>query len=147
MKSLVARTFAVLVLASCFSGVTLAQDNSQTQSLKDYLAGQRFLVTYRKGGPVYGTYAFMTVHLCRSGNYMTFGQNRKQSVLDSHGEQVQTWRDQGRWDVRTVAGQLGVQYVSSSGQATFYPVSVGFNGQISVAKGMSVVHQGPAQCP
>lgn len=48
--------------------------NSQTQALRHYLAGEGFQVTYRKGGPVYSRYVFMTVHLRRSGNYMTFGK-------------------------------------------------------------------------
>ena len=78
--------------------------DSQTQALRHYLAGERLEVTYRKSGSVYGRYVFMTVHLCRLGNYMTFGQTRKQSVLDSHGEQVRTWRDQGRWNVKRLPG-------------------------------------------
>lgn len=153
MKSLFATICAILIVASGFPAMVQAQTDSETQTLKDYLAGQKFLVTYRQGGPVYGTYFFLTVHLCRSGNYQTFGQSRKQSVLDSrdtglpNAEQVHNWRDRGRWDVIVAAGQIGIQYLSSSGQTSFYPVRVGPNGQVSVGNGMTVVRQGPAQCP
>ena len=116
------------------------------EALKQYLAGQKLLVTYRQGGPVYGTYFFLQVHLCRSGNYVTYGQSRKQSVLDSHGEQVHSWRDEGHWDVGVYAGQVGVQYVSTSGQANFVPVRIGPNGEIWTSNGTSVVRQGAAQC-
>jgi hypothetical protein len=151
MKLLLAMTFAIVTLAS-FPATILAQTGSQ-QDLRDYLAGQKFLVTYRQGGPVYGTYFFLTVHLCRSGKYTTFGQSRKQSVLDSgdtglpSSEQVHRWRDQGRWDIIEFGGQIGVQYLSSAGQRSFYPVRVEPNGQIWVGNGMSVVRQGAAECP
>jgi hypothetical protein len=135
-----------LAIALSISTVVLAQDNAQVQQLKDYLAGQRFVVTYRQGGPAYGTYFFLTVNLCRSGNYVTFGQSRKQSVLDSHGEQVNNWRDQGRWTVSSVGEVLGVQYLSSTGQISFYPVRIGPGGQVFASNGMSVVRQGAAQC-
>lgn len=145
MKTLYAMAFTILI--SSLSTTALAQSDAQAQGLRDYLAGQKFQVTYRQGGPVYGTYFFLSVNLCRSGNYLTFGQSRKQSVLDSHGEQVHNWQDQGRWNVTAVAGQIGVQYVSATGQVSFYPVRVGSNGQISTSNGMTVVRQGAAQCP
>jgi hypothetical protein len=134
------------MVVSC-PGAVFAQDDGQAQQLRDYLAGQQFLVTYRQGGSVYGTYFFLTVNLCRSGNYVTFGQSRKQSVLDSHGEQVNNWRDQGRWTVTNLGGSLGVQYLSATGQISFYPVRIGPGGQVLVGNGMSVVRQGAAQCP
>jgi hypothetical protein len=142
-----ARTLIQLVIALSFPTAVFPQDNAPAQQLRDYLAGQRFVVTYRQGGPVYGTYFFLTVNLCRSGNYVTLGQSRKQSVLDSHGEQVNNWRDQGRWTVSSVGEVLGVQYLSSTGQISFYPVSIGPGGQVFAGNGMSVVRQGAAQCP
>src|ERR1700756_5352940 len=93
---------AMLVLAFSLTGTALAQAGSQAQALKAYLGGQKLIVTYRQGGPVYGTYISLQVHLCRSGNYMTFGQSRKQTVLGN--EQVNNWRDQGRWDTGVYAG-------------------------------------------
>ncbi len=143
MKSSIAAT--LLILAAGFP-VALAQSATQRQSLRDYLAGQKFAVTYRQGGPLYGTYFFLTVNLCRSGDYITFGQSRKQSVLDSHGEQVHNWRDQGHWSVTAIGGQLGIQYLSFTGQSSFYPVSVGPNGKISTGNDMTVIREGPAQC-
>jgi hypothetical protein len=141
------RTSMQLFLALSFATAALAQGDGQAQTLRDYLAGRQFLVTYRQGGPVYGTYFFLTVNLCHSGNYVTFGQSRKQSVLDSHGEQVNNWRDQGQWSVTTLGGSLGVRYLSLTGQISFYPVRIGPGGQVLVGNGMSVVRQGSAQCP
>jgi len=137
---------AVAVMASLagFSTAAFAQD---AQAVRDYLSGQRFLVTYRHGGPAYGTYFFLTVNLCRSGSYFTLGQSRKQSVLESHGEQVHDWQDQGRWDVTESAGRIAVRYISTTGQVSLYPIYIGPNGQIATNNGMTVVRKGPAQCP
>ncbi len=148
------RLFVVvlIVLASVFSTTACAQADSQAKALRDYVAGQKFSVTYRQGGPVYGTYFFLSVNLCRSGDYVTFGRSRKQSVLDSRetglpsAEQVRSWRDQGRWSVTARSGQLGVQYVSFTGQTFFYPVRVQPNGQILVGNGMTVLRDGAARC-
>ena len=143
MKPFLQRVIVMLIVTLAVNPSACPQD---AQALHDYLAGQRFLVTYRQGGPVYGTYFFLRVHLCPSGNYITFGQSRKQSVLDTHAEQVHNWRDQGRWDAGVYGGQMGIQYISSSGQTAFYPISVGANGEIRAGNGMSVVREGPAQC-
>lgn len=139
------RISAMALLAFSFTGAALAQIGSQAQALRSYLGGQKLLVTYRQGGAVYGTYVSLQVHLCRSGNYMTFGQSRKQTVLGN--EQVNNWRDEGRWDVGVYAGQLGVEYVSASGQSNFVPVRISPNGQILAGNGTSVVRQGTAMCP
>ena len=134
---------AVMAFLATIPG--MAQTSSQAQAVKGYLGGQRLLVTYRQGGPAYGTYFSLQVHLCRSGNYMTFGQSRKQTILGN--EQINNWRDQGKWDVGVFAGQLGVQYVSMSGQTNFVPIRVMPNGSIQAGNGLSVVRQGNAQCP
>jgi hypothetical protein len=121
----------------------LPQDQ-QAQTARAYLSGQKLLVTYRQGGPVYGTYFLLQVHLCQSGSYMTFGQSRKQTVMGN--EQVNNWRDQGRWNVSAFGGQLGIQYVSISGQANFVPILIAQDGSIWAGNGLSVVRQGRAQC-
>jgi hypothetical protein len=131
--------FFVLIL----SKPMLPQDQ-QTQAARAYLGGQRLLVTYRQGGAVYGTFFFLQVHLCRSGSYMTFGQSRKRTVMDN--EQVNNWRDQGRWNVAAFGGQLGIQYVSVSGQGNFVPIRIAQDGSIWAGNGLSVVRQGSAQC-
>jgi hypothetical protein len=116
----------------------------QAQAVKAYLSGQRLQVTYRQGGAVYGTYFVLQAHLCPSGDYMTFGQSRKQTVLGN--EQVNNWHDRGRWTVANIGGQLGIQYVSVSGQSNFVPVRIAQDGSIWAGNGVSVVRQGKAQC-
>jgi len=142
MKIEVYRVLLAAALLPALMAPALGQN--ETQAVKGYLSGQHVMVTYRQGGPVYGTYFFLQVHLCPSGRYMTFGQSRKQTVLGN--EQVSNWRDQGQWDVGIYAGQLGIQYVSASGQANFVPVRIAQDGSIWAGNGVSVVRQGPAQC-
>jgi hypothetical protein len=134
-----------MVMVALFSATTaLPQD---AQAVKNYLGGQRLLVTYRRGGPVYGTYFFFHVNLCRSGSYVTRAQSRKQNVVYERTEQVHIWPDRGRWDVGVFAGQVGVQYVSwTSGESNFIPVSIRADGSIAAGNGMSVVREGSAQC-
>src|SRR5215471_5008790 len=83
-------------------------------AIKDFFNGQQMLVTYREGGPVYGTFFTLKVHFCRSGRYMTFGESRKHTVLDN--EQVNRFTDEGTWEVTTFAGQNVLRYLSVSGQ-------------------------------
>lgn len=137
---------SMLALATSLASPAPAQNDS-AQALKTYLDGQKFLVTYRQGGPVYGTYFFLEVHLCRSGNYITYGQSRKQNVVFDRTEQVHRWTDRGRWETGFYGGQLGVQYISMSGQVGVCPVRIGPNGEIYTNNGMSVVRKGAAQCP
>lgn len=44
-----------------------AQNQKDVQYIKEYLSGNEFQVTYREGGPVYGTLFFLDVHFCASG--------------------------------------------------------------------------------
>ena len=136
----------ILVLpALLFLSASLARsEDAQVQGLRQSLAGQKFLVTYRDGGAVYGTYNFLQVHLCRSGNYFIIGQSRKQTVLNN--QQINNWRDQGMWDVVNIGGQVGVKYLSTSGAATFYPTRILPDGTIAAGNGITVIRKGPAQC-
>jgi len=146
MKPLFQRIATMVALASALATTGLAQYDSQAQALRNDLAGQKLLVTYRQGGAVYGTYFFLNVNLCRSGNYVTYGKSKKQSAVSDYVYQTHGWTDQGKWDVAVFAGQLGVRYVSYSGQSNFVPVRVYPNGQIWAGNGTSVVRQGAAQC-
>jgi hypothetical protein len=102
------------------------------------------LVTYRDGGPLYGTFFTLQVHFCRSGRYVTFGESRRQTILDN--EQVNRFTDEGTWEITTFRGQLVLQYVSVSGQPNIVAVNVAPNGRVSLGDGITVVRQGPAQC-
>ena len=111
--------------------------------VRDFFNGQQMLVTYREGGALYGTFFTLQVHFCRSGRYMTFGESRKQTVLDN--EQVNTFSDEGTWEITTFRGQMVLKYVSVSGQPNMVPVRV-LNGRVSLGDGISVVRRGVAQC-
>src|SRR5687768_3490590 len=79
-------------------------------ALRDFFNGQQMLVTYREGGALYGTFFTLEVHFCRSGRYVTFGESRRQTILDN--EQVNRFSDEGTWEITTFRGQLVLKYVS-----------------------------------
>jgi hypothetical protein len=145
MKTL-CRCVAPFALLISFLPVSVlyAQADQQVQHVKRYISGQKTLVTYREGGPIYGTYFFLEVHFCASGRYVSFGQSRKQTVLGN--EQVNNWRDNGRWDVLPFRGQVGLVYFSTSGKRDFVPMHIQPNGRISTVGGASILLQGRAQC-
>jgi hypothetical protein len=111
-------------------------------AIRNAVAGQRFLVTWRDGGPVYGTYFFVDLHIGQSGRYSLSGQSRKQTVLGN--EQVSNWEGSGTWRVGRQGGQAGLVYVDEEGQKRFDPVRVQPGGGLFIREGTSVVHKGPA---
>ena len=121
----------------------LSQVTPEEQTIREFFSGQQMLVTYREGGSLYGTFFTLQVHFCRSGRYMTFGESRKHTVLDN--EQVNTFSDEGTWEITTFRGQMVLKYVSVSGQPNMVPVRV-LNGRVSLGDGISVVRRGVAQC-
>ena len=96
-----------LLLAVFLSTPARAQTESNERNVRDLFAGQKMLVTWRDGGSLYGTFFTLQVHFCRSGRYMTFGESRRQTVMDN--QQVSNLDDRGSWDVATFQGQLVVQ--------------------------------------
>jgi len=140
MRSVLFAAAIALLLPSGASaqGVSVA-------AVEDFFNGQQMLVTYREGGALYGTFFTLQVHFCRSGRYVTFGESRRQTVLDN--EQVNRFTDEGTWEITTFRGQLVLQYVSVSGQPNIVAVNVAPNGRVSLGDGITVVRQGLAQCP
>ena len=120
------------------------QAGSNERTVHDLLAGQKMLVTWRDGGSLDGTFFTLQVHFCSSGRYMTFGESRRQTVLDN--QQVSNLDDRGSWNVATLQGQLVLRYLSDTGQANAVPVRVLPNGNIWVGEGVTVIRQGAAQC-
>jgi hypothetical protein len=113
---------------------------------KDFFNGQQMLVTYREGGPLYGTLFTLQVHFCRSGRYMTFGESRRHTALDN--EQVNRITDEGKWEVTTVQGRMMLRYLSISGQPNMVAINVAPNGRVTLGDGsITVIRQGLAQCP
>jgi hypothetical protein len=133
-----------LLLALCLATPARAQTEPNERNVRDLFAGQKMLVTWRDGGPLYGTFFTLQVHFCNSGRYMTFGESRRQTVLDN--QQVSNLDDRGSWNVTTFQGQLVLRYLSDSGQANAVPVRVLPNGNIWVGEGVTVIRQGAAQC-
>ena len=125
--------------------VTLfAQSDPQVSAIDRYLSGRRFLVSYREGGPVYGSHIFLDVHYCSNGQYLLTGESRRQTVLDNW--QVNRWEDSGRWAVLRVEGRVGVRAVSSSGKVDFVVTELLPDGRLWVGDGVSVNPKGPAIC-
>jgi len=143
MRSALAVTTSLL-LAVFLTKPASAQTEPNQRNVRDLFAGQKMLVTWRDGGSLYGTFFTLQVHFCRSGRYMTFGESRRQTVMDN--QQVSNLDDRGSWDVATFQGQLVVKYLSDSGQANAVPVRVLPNGNIWVGEGVTVIRQGAAQC-
>jgi len=133
---------ALLLVLSVATG---SSAQSAASAVKEFFNGQQMLVTYREGGPVYGTFFTLEVHFCRSGRYITLGESRRHTVLDN--EQVNRFTDEGTWEITTFRGQLVLRYLSVSGQPNIVTVNVAPNGRVSLGDGISVVRQGPAQCP
>ena len=138
------RISIALVLGMLLASSTTAQ--SPEANVREFFNGQQMLVTYREGGAVYGTFFTLQVHFCRSGRYITFGESRKHTVLDN--EQVGRFTDQGTWTIGSMQGRMVLKYVSISGQPNVVAINVAPNGRLSLGDGgISVVRQGPAQCP
>src|SRR5262245_48960292 len=102
------RVSTAILLAALAASSTAAQ--SPEASVREFFNGQQMLVTYREGGPVYGTFFTLQVHFCRSGRYMTFGESRKHTVLDN--EQVNRFTDQGTWTIGSMQGRMFLRYLS-----------------------------------
>ena len=136
---------AIVVLLPLGASTQGVSSGAPVATVEDFFNGQQMLVTYREGGPLYGTFFTLQVHFCRSGRYVTFGESRRQTILDN--EQVNRFTDEGTWEITTFRGQLVLQYVSVSGQPNIVAVNVAPNGRVSLGDGITVVRQGLAQCP
>jgi hypothetical protein len=144
MRSVLFTAATVLLLSFSAPAQSAAQGATET-AVREFFNGQHMLVTYREGGPLYGTFFTLEVDFCRSGRYTTLGESRKHTILDN--EQVNRFTDEGTWEIATFRGQIVLRYVSVSGQPNVVAVNVTPNGRVSLGDGISVVRQGPAQCP
>lgn len=136
---------AAAALAFVFAAGTVLAQGVTPAAIQSFFSGQRMLVTYREGGPLYGTFFTLDVHFCRSGRYMTFGESRRRTVLDN--EQVNRFTDEGAWEIANLRGQMVLRYLSVSGQPNAVAINVSPDGRVSLGEGISLVRQGPAQCP
>jgi hypothetical protein len=145
MRTILCSVVTALLISFSMT-VPLAAQGPPEAAVRDFFNGQQMLVTYREGGALYGTFFTLQVHFCRSGRYITFGESRRQTVLDN--EQVNRFTDEGTWEVTTVRGQMVLRYVSVSGQPNMVAINVAPNGRVSLGDGsITVIKQGVAQCP
>jgi hypothetical protein len=136
MRTILGIAAAALVL-SVSASASLSAQGPPEAAVRDFFNGQQMLVTYREGGPLYGTFFTLQVHFCRSGRYLTFGESRRHTVLDN--EQVNRFTDEGTWEVTTVRGQMVLRYVSVSGQPNMVAINVAPGGRVSLGDGSITV--------
>ena len=145
MRTILCSVMTALLLAFSTTAPFAAQGPPEA-TIREFFNGQQMLVTYREGGALYGTFFTLQVHFCRSGRYITFGESRRQTVLDN--QQVNRFTDEGTWEVTTVRGQMVLRYLSISGQPNMVAINVAPNGRVTLGDGsITVVKQGVAQCP
>ena len=84
---------AIVLLLPLGASTQGVASGASVAAVEDFFNGQQMLVTYRDGGPLYGTFFTLQVHFCRSGRYVTFGESRRQTILDN--EQVNRFTDEG----------------------------------------------------
>ena len=136
---------SIHMVASVVLAATLfTQADPQLSAIQQHLNGRRFLVSYREGGPAYGTHFFLDVHYCSNGQFLLFGESRRQTVLDNW--QNNSWQDAGTWQVMRFQGRTGVRAISRSGKVDFVPVEMLPGGRLWAGEGVSVQPQGAARC-
>lgn len=113
------------------------------EEVQNFFNNQNILISYREGEVIYGTYYFMEIHYCPTGQYGLYGNTVKQTVLGN--EQRSNWQEFGTWQITSQNGQVGIYYVTQSSQQ-FVPIYKLANGDFFVREGVSIVKQGPAIC-
>ena len=139
-----------LLMALMLTFSFIFTQNTNTQSIptvaevNDFINNNHFLITYREGEVVYGTYYFIEIHYCSSGLYGLYGKSVKQTVMGN--EQHNNWQEYGNWKVIDYSGTVGVYYKTTTAQEKFVPVYRLPNGNLSIGEGVSIVKQGKAIC-
>ena len=127
-----------------FKQTTSAQSVPTAAEVNNFINNNHFLITYREGEVVYGTFYFIEIHYCPSGFYGLYGRSVKQTVMGN--EQVNNWKEYGNWKVIDYNGIVGVYYKPTTAQEKFVPVYRLPNGNLSFGAGVSIVKQGKAIC-
>jgi hypothetical protein len=133
---------AALVVVITASKPGLAQ--SEAETVRSLLSGRTMMVTYRDGGPIYGTHQQMYVSFCPSGSYFSQGESSRTAILGN--QERSSFSDKGTWSVSELGNLVAVQYQSVSGEVTSFLVHLLPNGRIWAGTGITVVPQGPAPC-
>lgn len=74
----IAMLFTFIVI---FTNSTSGQSIPTITEVNTFLNNNHFLVSYREGESVYGTYYFIDIHYCASGMYGLTGRSVKQTVM------------------------------------------------------------------
>ena len=117
---------------------------SEAEAVRSLLSGRTMMVTYRDGGPIYGTNHQIYVSFCPSGSYFSQGGSSRTTILEN--QERRSFSDQGTWSVSELGTLVSVQYRSASGQVTSFLVHLLPNGRIWAGSGITVIPQGPAPC-
>ena len=140
MKKLVVCAFLVFSLI----GVELqAQSVPTVEEVRSFFSGNKILVSYRDGGPIYGTFYFLEIHFCPNG-YGLYGRSSKQTVMGNY--QNNNWQEFGLWEVREQGGMVGMFYAPQSGNQLFVPIYKAVDGTLFINQETSMVNQGLAIC-
>ena len=144
MKNLFLILGITLILSGLFCQNIMAQTNPTVREVNNFFSNKNLLITYREGEVVYGTYYFLEIHYCPSGQYGLYGRSVKQTVLGN--EQQNSWQEFGNWKAMLYQGKAGIYYRTTTGQENFVPLYRMPNGDLFVGEGISVVNQGRAIC-
>jgi hypothetical protein len=119
------------------------QQTDIAQQIKQYFSGRAFVVSWRQGGAVYGTYYFAQVAFCGSGVYTLDGHGERTTILDN--TQYYNWQEQGDWDVVMYQGTPYLVLEPSGGSPYSAAIQLLSDGGISFP-GISIIEEGPATC-
>ena len=139
-----------LFLVILYTLSNLDMNNSNAQStptvieVNDFLSNNHFLVTYREGEVLYGTYYFIEIHYCPEGTYGLYGKSLKKTVLGN--EQPGNWQEFGTWKVLEYNGSVGVHYKTTTFQEKFVPFYRFADGRLSIGAEITIVRKGQAIC-
>ena len=127
----------------CTSSIT-AQHVPTVEEVHNFFNNQKILISYRDGEVLYGTYYFLEIHYCPSGQYGLYGNSVKKTVLGN--EQRNNWQEFGNWKATNQNGIIGLYYSTTKGNQEFVPIYRSINGDLFISEGVSIVRQGIAIC-
>ena len=137
----------ILILFVVFCTLIPSQVNSQiiptVEEVHSFFSNSNILITYREGGPIYGTFYFIEIHYCPNG-YGLYGRTSKQTVMGNY--QTSNWQEFGTWEVTQQNGLTGIYYAPTGGQHLFVPIYKMSNGTLIINEATTIVHQGQAIC-
>ncbi|MBT8267754.1 MAG: hypothetical protein KJN59_00920 [Bacteroidia bacterium] len=113
------------------------------EEVNQFFNGSNIMISYREGGPIYGTFYVLEIHYCPNG-YGLYGQTSKQTVMGNY--QNSNWQEFGTWKVIEQDGLVGLYYSPLNGQPNFVPVYKLGDGSFFIREGLTIVKQGQAIC-